>query len=130
VNGSDIVFTAGDGSTELSREIETFTTGGSPMLNAWVKTNVSSSASTKIFMYYNGDSVANTTDTWDSNFTLVQHLQEDPAGPNGTGISFKLLVCNGLRTFVVVDGGACNFLVCVSPRGVRFGQDGRPPLVR
>lgn len=78
--GNDIVFTDEVGNV-LPREIENFTTGGTPSLNAWVKTDISASSNTKVFMYYSGTSVANSTATWDSNFAMVQHLEENPVGP-------------------------------------------------
>ncbi len=45
-DGQDIVFTASDGVTPLDREIEHFSAAGSKELDAWVKTNVSSTTCT------------------------------------------------------------------------------------
>ncbi len=78
-DGLDIVFTAANGTTPLLREIESFSTGATNELNAWVKTNVSSTAPTTLYMYYNGPTSPNATATWDSNFKMVQHLQESSA---------------------------------------------------
>ena len=51
-NGKDILFTASDGITKLNHEIEMFN-GGTGTLVAWVKVpSLSSSADTRMFMYY------------------------------------------------------------------------------
>lgn len=82
-DGGDFLFTSSDGQTKLSHEIEkyTITTGE---LVAWVKIpTLSYSADTEIYLYYGNASCADQWDasggTWDSNFKLVQHLQEDPS---------------------------------------------------
>ena len=77
--GQDIVFTTANGVTTLPREIEHYSASGTRELDAWVKTNVSSAADTKLYMYYKGSDVPNSTDTWDSGFKMVQHLQETGA---------------------------------------------------
>jgi len=73
--GRDIVFTASDGTTRLDREIEHFSSTARE-LDAWVKTDVSATAPTTLYMYCNGPAVANSPDTWDSHYQMVQHLQE------------------------------------------------------
>jgi len=78
-NGLDIVFTAADGVTLLPREIEHFSAGATKEMDAWVKTNLSPSTPTKLYMYYRGFEVPNAQATWDANFKMVQHLQESPA---------------------------------------------------
>jgi hypothetical protein len=78
-NGEDVRFTSDDGTTLLSHETEQHvnvvnqTTG-----RYWVKTDLSSSKRTIIYMYYgNGEaSDASTTDTWDSNYSGVWHFKE------------------------------------------------------
>lgn len=76
-DGDDIVFTDSGNSSQLPHEIEYWnkTTG---VLVAWVNVtdikNVSS-----INMYYNNSGATNTQDAegvWDSNYVMVQHLQE------------------------------------------------------
>ena len=79
-DGHDIVFTAADGTTLLPREIEHYSATGSKELDAWVNTNLSSTAATTLYMYYRGPAVANDAATWDANYKMVQHLQEDPSG--------------------------------------------------
>jgi hypothetical protein len=81
-DGDDIFFTAADGTTKLSHEIESYSNGA---LIAWVNvTTLSSVSDTVLYMYY-GDpyspSQANPTGVWDSNYKGVWHLDE---GGNGT----------------------------------------------
>ena len=80
-DGDDIVFFASDNTTLLSYEQE-FWNSTTGELVEWVGvtdiTNV-----TYIVMWYNNSTIANSenaTGVWDSNFKLVQHLNETPAG--------------------------------------------------
>ena len=79
-DGDDIVFTNATG-TKLNHEIELFN-GTSGELVCWVNvTSLSSSSNTEIWMYYNNSgcsSQENIVGVWDSNYVMVQHLQEDP----------------------------------------------------
>jgi len=76
-DGDDILFTIGV--SKLNHEIEHFN-GSSGELKAWVNvTGISSSFDTEIYMYYgNADcsSQQNVSGVWDSNYVLVQHLDE------------------------------------------------------
>lgn len=77
-DGDDIVFTSSDGTTRLSHEIETYTSGG---LTAWVKipTLSSTASSTEIFMYYGNAATSSEetpNDVWDSNYMGIWHLNE------------------------------------------------------
>ena len=84
-DGDDILFTDSDGTTKLSHEIEKFD-GGTGELVAWVKVpSLSSSADTIIYMYYGNGGAGdqqNATNAWDSNYKMVQHLQETTGGAN------------------------------------------------
>ena len=77
--GNDILFTAADGTTKLSHEIE-FYDPGAGLLYAWVRVPLlSSSADTTLYMYYGNAAAPDQQDvggTWDSDFVTVQHLQE------------------------------------------------------
>ncbi len=78
-NGYDILFTAGDEVTKLQHDIESFN-GTSGNLTAWVMLpSLSPSVDTDIYMYYgnagSGNS-ENATGAWDSNYRMVQHLEE------------------------------------------------------
>ena len=77
-DGDDIVFTNASG-TKLNHEIENYTSSNGKLI-AWVNvTSVSSSLDTTIFMYYgnsNCDNQENAAGTWDSNYVMVQHLNE------------------------------------------------------
>jgi MSHA biogenesis protein MshQ len=76
-DGDDILFTSG--MTKLNHEIERFN-GSTGELKAWVNvTSLSSRYNTKIYMYYGNSTCGNQqniTGVWDSNFVLVQHLDE------------------------------------------------------
>jgi hypothetical protein len=77
-NGNDIVFMDGDGiANVLSHEIEYYDSGN---LTSWVNiTDLREYENTTIYMYYGNPSVINMEDVsgvWDSNFVMVQHLDE------------------------------------------------------
>ena len=79
-DGTDIVFTASDGTTELAYEIERFdqTTGE---VIAWVKIpTVSASETTDIYIYYKGTASSSSSSVWDSNYKLVYHLNQSSTG--------------------------------------------------
>ena len=79
-DGTDIVFTASDGTTELAYEIERFdqTTGE---VIAWVKIpTVSASETTDIYIYYKGTASSSSSSVWDSNYKLVWHLNQSSTG--------------------------------------------------
>ena len=83
-NGDDILFTAADGTTQLAHEIEFFdeTTGE---LRVWVKTDLSGSIDTNIFMYFGNAASGNQENipgVWD-NYVGVYHLGESPTGTPG-----------------------------------------------
>ncbi len=76
-DGGDILFTSSDGTTRLAHEIENYDNVNGQLV-AWV--NVPSiSDGTVIYMYYGNSSAADQWDienTWNSNFAMVQHMQE------------------------------------------------------
>jgi PKD repeat protein len=82
-DGYDILFTSSDGTTKLSHEIETYTSGTGALV-AWVKVpTLTSSANTSIYMYYGCATATNQqdrTNVWDADFRGVWHLKEDPSG--------------------------------------------------
>jgi len=91
-NGNDILFTSstiswntGTENDKLPHEIESYSSSTGALV-AWVNVpSVSSSTNTDIYMYYGNSSVINeqsATSTWDSNFAMVQHLNQ--SGLNGT----------------------------------------------
>jgi len=79
-DGDDIVFTASDGITKLSHEIESYDSG-TGTLYAWVKVpTLSATLNTEIFMYYGNAGAVNQqdpTNVWNSNYAAVYHLEED-----------------------------------------------------
>ena len=80
-DGGDLVFTSADGVSKLYHEIESYTATTGQLI-AWVKIpTLDYDNDTEIYLYYGNASVANQwsiTDTWDSSFTAVWHLSEDP----------------------------------------------------
>jgi len=111
LTGQDIVFVRyTDNSTVLAHEIEFFncTTG---QLIAWVNvTFVNATSDTKLWMYYGNPTCPpqeNIIGTWDSNYVMVQHLNEtestlyDSTSYHNDGLS------NGTNftTAAKIDGG-------------------------
>jgi hypothetical protein len=78
-DGDDIAFSNQNG-TPLNHEIESYnsTTGN---LTAWINiTSISSSTNTTLYMYYgnpNCENQQNVLDVWNSDYIMVQHLEED-----------------------------------------------------
>jgi hypothetical protein len=85
-DGTSLVFTASDGTTKLSHEIESFTkaTGA---LNAWVKVpSLSSSEDTVLWMYYGNTGAGDQQDVanvWSGGYNAVWHLKETGSGAAG-----------------------------------------------
>jgi len=77
LNGNDIIFTINNNS--LNREIELFNRSTGHLV-AWVKLPLlSSTADTELHMYYGNPSAPkppSSATVWDSNFKMVQHLEE------------------------------------------------------
>ncbi len=82
-DGYDILFTKSDGTTKIPHEIESYTSSTGALV-AWVQVpSVSSLTDTTVYMYYNNSGAANQQNVngvWDSNYTGVWHLKENPAG--------------------------------------------------
>jgi hypothetical protein len=88
-NGTDIRFTMSNGTTELPREIESYSGG---TLYAWVKLTLTKDAGDAsndiIYMYYGNSSATEpapgstygSQNVWDSGYKGVWHLKENPAG--------------------------------------------------
>lgn len=114
-DGTDVLFTAGDGTTKLNHEIEYYASSTGQLI-IWVQIpSLSPSVDTQIFMYY-GNAVSgnqqNITSTWDSNYKGVWHL------PNGISLTANDSTSNGSNGSLVntptavsgkIDGGA-NFV--------------------
>ena len=70
-NGNDILFTASDGTTKLSHEIENFTQSTGTFV-AWVNVpSLPNSTNTTVYMYYGNPSASNQQNAagvWDSNY--------------------------------------------------------------
>ena len=96
-DGDDILFVLhSDNTTQLKHEIEYYSSDSGELF-AWVNTpSLSSSKDTKIWMYYGNSESGNQEnieDTWDSNYVMVQHLNEgtgtlyDSTSNNNDGIN-------------------------------------------
>jgi hypothetical protein len=101
-DGDDIAFVLySDNTTQLNHEIERYN-GTSGELYAWVNiTYLSSTVDTKIWMYYNNadcNSQENIIGVWDSNHTLVHHLNET------SGIHYDSTINGNNGTWNDVDG--------------------------
>ena len=83
-DGSDIMFTASDGVTQLNHELEQYNSA-TGQLTAWVNVpSVSPSADTPIYMYYGNPATTsqqNPPGVWINNYLGVWHL------PNGTTLT-------------------------------------------
>jgi hypothetical protein len=82
-DGGDILFTSTDG-VKFYHEIEEFTSfASSGALVAWVRVStVSASVNTPLYMYYGNASCSDqwhTTNTWNSHYLGVWHLDESPS---------------------------------------------------
>jgi hypothetical protein len=87
LDGDDILFTADDEVTKLSHEIEKYSSNGvTANLTAWVMVpSLPSGTDTDIYMYYGNAGAANqqaATSVWDSNYQMVQHMEETVGGPS------------------------------------------------
>lgn len=84
-DGYDIRFTADDGTTELSYQLNSYDASTGELI-AWVKVpSLSGSSNTSIYMYYGNDAVStdgSSTDVWHSAFKGVWHLDEDLPSSN------------------------------------------------
>jgi len=90
-NRKKIAFTKADGTTELYAEIEKYDQTNEKAIwhvsaSGWT---ISSSVDTIFYIYYDSAHADNTahigdvgerTEVWDSNFKMVQHMNQDPSG--------------------------------------------------
>ena len=82
--GADIRFTDSNGTTLLDYEIEDWNQGATSTVWVEVPQVNATSSSDYIYMYYGNSSASDGQDiegTWDSNFVMVQHLQETGSNP-------------------------------------------------
>ncbi len=111
VGGQDLVFTKGDGLTQLDHEIESWdeTTG---RLVAWVRMPVLSGVSDDNLYLYYGNAVANDqqhkTAVWEDDFRLVQHMKGAPYA-DSTGNANNGTLHGGVTVGEGIIGNAGNF---------------------
>lgn len=101
VNGYDIIFTAANGSTILSHQLETYNavTGE---IEFWVRfPTLSATVDTEFYIYFGNPGIVSnqsTTNVWDSNYKMVLHLNGDVLDYSGEGT-------NGVNTGTVSTTG-------------------------
>ena len=77
-DGDDIALTLADGTTRASHELERANT----RFLAWVKTDITATADTTLYVYYGNPNAANQqsrTAVWSDTFIGVWHMAESPA---------------------------------------------------
>jgi hypothetical protein len=81
-DGSDIVVTAGDGTTKLDRDLIELDTSGQTMVLRTRVPLLSSTTSTELFVYYGNDAASetNATSTYSSEIAAFYPLHDDPSG--------------------------------------------------
>ena len=83
-DGSDILFTLGDGVTKLNHEIESYSSSTGAII-AWINVpTLSPTVDTTLYIYYGNAGAANQQNAagvWNSNYKAVYHL------PNGSSLS-------------------------------------------
>ena len=90
-SGADILFTADDGVTKISHEIDTYNPGGHLLL-AWVKIHkLPLSGTVSVYLYYgnsSSDDQQERTAVWDSGYQMVLHLNEQVINEGTSGQHF------------------------------------------
>lgn len=83
LDGSDLRFTAADGSTELAHELDSIDIAAG-VVNAWVTVpTLTSAVDTTVYLYFGaGDAPAreDPDNVWGADFEAVWHLDRDPSG--------------------------------------------------
>ncbi|MGB5539518.1 MAG: DUF2341 domain-containing protein [Gammaproteobacteria bacterium] len=125
-NGDDILFTAADGVTQLAHEIEHFDEATGE-LRVWVKTDLSASVDTNIFMYFGNAASGNQENipaVWD-NYVGVYHLNESPTGAPG-----ELIDSSGSGNHATTEGSmdAADSVSTTIGQGLVF--DGTDDMIR
>ncbi len=86
-DGDDILLIDDDGSSVLDYEREYYDETSGELV-FWVETDISSTTNKTFYLYYGNANIAsdqqNVSGTWDGDYTLVNHLNDDP-GPGGSG---------------------------------------------
>ncbi len=89
---ADLMFTSADGSTKIPHEIEKYDPATGQLI-AWVKTNVSPTTDTILYMYYGNPDVTvsqeDKTNVWSNGYAGVYHLPNNPtlSANDSTGLN-------------------------------------------
>jgi hypothetical protein len=116
-DGSDILFTAGDGTTKLDHELERYNASTGEVL-AWVRIpSLSNATDTALYIYYGNAAAANQqnpTGVWDSSYKGIWHLS------NGTVLNAGDSTANANNGSIIGAGAGA-----ASPRAAHSGTPGR-----
>ena len=113
-NGDDILFTANDGTTKLSHEIESYDAVNETMA-AWIKIPaLSATANTDIYVYYDNSAAANQediTNVWANGYVGVWHLSEQSGLSMDSSFNSNNATTNGVVDMAAPGkiGGADSF---------------------
>lgn len=138
-DGGDIVVTSSDYVTKLSRELVSINTGASTG-ELWFNAPLLSASTDTTFYIYYGNALANesnSTQTWNSDFVYVEHMNEDPSAaapqfinssqyPN-SGTSYGTMLSNDLVAGKVGNAidldGSNDFIDVTSMGGYTAGSN-------
>ncbi len=136
--GGDIRFSSdSDGNTQLSCEVVTFTIDNDPANGAaeiHVKVlSVASGTDTDFYIWYNKsgesqpaiDAAYGAESVWDSNYMMVQHMNEDPSGGSPQMIDSTSNNCDGTSEGTMTSGDLIDAQI---GKGIDF--DGDDDVVR
>mgnify|MGYP001627774361 CR=1 FL=1 len=88
VNGYDIIFTAANGSTILSHQLESYNSA-TGAIEIWVRfPTLSATTNTEFYIYFGNSSIStdqSSSNVWDSNYKMVLHLNGDFDDASGNG---------------------------------------------
>ena len=105
-DGTDILFTADDGTTKLDHEIQSYDAATGELI-AWVKVpSISDTVDTELYIYYGNDSAAdqqNAAGTW-ADYEVVLHT-ESATPPDSTGNGYDTSAGTGTPDVVAGKSG-------------------------
>lgn len=135
-DGFDLAFTAANGTTILSHQLESYNSG-TGAIEFWVRfPTLSSSVDTEFYIYFGNASITtdqSSTNVWDSNYKMVLHLDETAAGPttfsDGSGeLSSSDITDNATTTTTGQIGGARLFTDPGTGDLITIADNGISPL--
>lgn len=122
-SGDDLLFTASDGATQLSHEIESYDSSTGELWAHVKLPSVSSSSDTTLYLYYGNSETTNqesVADVWSNNFIAVYHLTESGGGTGNSEV-YKDSSANSLNGDDYVSASSKDGKIA---RGQVFNADG------